>query len=77
MSYFEAPDPSYVTLWNRWNITEELIPGRRPSNPVNSTHLWQGTIPAKKLEVGEHTIEVRATDMFGRTFTEKSIFRVE
>lgn len=77
MSYLEAQDPAYVTLWNRWNLTEELIPGRRPSNPVTSTHLWQGNIPSKNLEAGEHTIEVRATDMFGRTFTQKSSFRVE
>lgn len=77
MSHFEGLDPAYYTLWNRWNLTEELIPGRRPSNPVNSTHLWQGNIPARQLGVGTHTIEVRATDMFGRTFTQQSTITVQ
>src|SRR5690606_42084538 len=77
MSHFEGLDPAYYTLWNRWNLTEELIPGRRPSNPVNSTHLWQGNIPARQLGVGTHTTEVRATDMFGRTFTQQSTITVQ
>lgn len=77
MSPYEGPDPAYFTLWNRWNLTEEVIPGRRPSNPVNSTHLWQGNIPARSMKAGEHSIEVRATDMFGRTFTNKSTIKVQ
>src|SRR5690606_37537118 len=76
MSYVEAPDPSFVESLYRWDTMEELVPGRRPSNAVNSTHLWQAKIPTK-LSVGEHQIEVRATDMFGRTFTQKSSYRLE
>ena len=75
MSYIEAPDPEFVGLLYRWDTTDELMPGRRPSNAVNSTHLWRGNIPTN-LSIGEHSIEVRATDMFGRTFTQSSSYRL-
>jgi len=76
MNYVEAPDPSFLGSLFRWDTMEDLVPGRRPSNAVNSTHLWQGRIPTN-LEVGEHRIEVRATDMFGRTFTQLSSYKLE
>lgn len=76
MQKVEEFDPSYSLKVSEWDITEELMPGRRSSNPVISTHLWRGKIPTK-LEVGEHKIEVKATDMFGRTFTAESSYRLE
>ncbi len=76
MSYEEDYDPSFLGRLHVWDYTEELLPGRRPSNAVRSTHLWRGRIPAK-LEVGEHTIEVKVTDMFGRVFTQKGTYRIE
>lgn len=76
MSRVNAHDPSFVSMHYRWDQTEELFPGRRPSAAVNSTHLWNGTIPTN-LPVGEHRIEVRATDMFGRTFHSSSSYRLE
>ncbi len=75
MAYTDAPDPHFVGLLYRWDTTDTLMPGRRPSNPVSSTHLWRGNIPTN-LPVGEHRIEVRATDMFGRTFTQQSTYRL-
>lgn len=75
MSYIIAPDPEFMGLLHEWDYTEELMPGRRPSNPVSSLHLWRAGIPTD-LPVGEHTIEVEATDMFGRTFTETATYRV-
>lgn len=76
MNYVEVVDPSFVESLYRWDTIEELVPGRRPSNAVNSTHLWQGRIPTN-LSLGDHQIEVRATDMFGRTFTQKSSYKLE
>lgn len=76
MNYVEDTDPSYNALLYRWDITESLMPGRRPSNAVRSTHLWRAGFPAG-LSLGEHIIEVRATDMFGRQFTERKIIKVE
>jgi len=75
MSHVEAPDPDFVGSLYRWDTTDELMPGRRPSNAVISTHLWRGDIPAN-LPVGEHRIEVRATDLFGRTFIQQSTYRL-
>lgn len=76
MTYVEAPDPSFVESLYRWDTLEELVPGRRPSNAVNSTHLWKGRIPTN-LNLGTHKIEIRAKDMFGRTFTQESSYSLE
>ncbi len=76
MNFVEGHDPSYLGLLYKWDITEILMPGRRPSNAVPSTHLWSAGFPAN-LSVGKHTLEVRATDMFGRTFTESKNFEVQ
>ncbi len=70
-----APDPEFMGLLHEWDYAEELMPGRRPSNPVPSLHLWRAGIPTD-LSVGEHTIEVEATDMFGRIFTETATYRI-
>ena len=75
MHYQPNYDPAFLHKLHEWDFTEELIPGRRPSNPVDCTHLWRAAIPTE-LEVGEHVIEVRASDMFGRTFTQKSSYRI-
>jgi hypothetical protein len=76
MDYVEEVDPSYAIDVYEWDLTEELIPGRRSSNPIESKHLWRGKVPTN-IEVGEHRIEIKATDMFGKTFTETSSYRVE
>lgn len=76
MTYTREADPRYVAALYRWDASEKLMPGRRPSNPVKSTHLWSVAFPNTKVE-GTHTIEVRAKDMFGRTFTQTKTFRVE
>ena len=69
MSYAEDTDPSFLALLHEWDFTDNLMPGRRPSNAVASTHLWRGNFPAD-LALGEHTIEVKATDYYGRNFTQ-------
>ena len=47
----------------------------RPSNPTTCTHLWIAPIPTQ-LETGMHTIEVKATDIFGRTHIQKSQYQI-
>ncbi|GEP97370.1 calcineurin-like phosphoesterase C-terminal domain-containing protein [Chitinophaga cymbidii] len=74
MAFEETFDPAYLNLLNKWDQTEELMPGRRPGNPSQSTHLWSGAIPAN-LREGEHTIEVRVKDRYGRTFSQKKTIR--
>lgn len=75
MKYTKERDPGFAWSVARWDTANELLRGRRPSNPVESTHLWRGDIPIN-LPAGEHRIEVRATDMFGRTFTRQSSYQL-
>lgn len=75
MQYQKEYDPIYLHNLQQWDFAEELMPGKRPSNATQSTHLWRGSIPTK-LQPGEHIIEVKATDMFGRTFTQKGNYRI-
>ena len=75
MNYVETVDPSYYLKLVEWDVTDSLMPGRRPSMPVNSTHLWSGRM-LPKLPVGEHVIEVRATDRYGKTHMGSRRYRV-
>lgn len=75
MHYIEAADPSYTAMLFEWDLTDRLLPGRRPSNAVNSTHLWQGSIKTD-LPPGEQMIEVRATDRFGKQHHGEKRYRI-
>ena len=76
MRYVLEADPSYQHRLHRWDYTDTLMAGRRPSNAVISTHLWRIGFPAN-LDEGEHLIEVRAEDMFGKVSVQQKKFRVE
>lgn len=76
MQYLEEADPSYVEMVYEWDTTEELMPGRRSSNPIKSEHLWRGNIPTN-LKAGVHTIQIKAKDMFGKIHTTTSTYRLE
>ncbi len=75
MTYVKDYDPSYLHLLHEWDYSETLLDGRRPPNPAMCSHLWRGSIPTF-LPAGEHTIEIKAKDMFGRILTQKSSYRV-
>lgn len=70
--------PMIRPIGSKWlnGVTNVLLEGRRPSNPITSTYLWRGRV-ATNLPVGEHTIEVKATDMFGRYFVQEKSYSVE
>jgi hypothetical protein len=71
------PDPGFVATRER----EASILAERPKafrelpKPMLSPHLWSGPLPATLAE-GTHAAEVRTTDMSGRTFTARRLFRV-
>lgn len=69
-------DPAYYRYMQDWDYSNEVKPVRRPSNAQFCRHLWRANIPAN-LSVGEHRIEVRATDMFGRTYTQDSNYLIQ
>ena len=49
-------DPNYWMKLVEWDFTEELLPGRRPSNPETCTHLWSGTM---RLDLPLENIQLR------------------
>lgn len=75
MQYTNVQDPTYEVSLYEWDLTEELIEGRRGSDAIESKHLWKSNIPTK-LNAGKHIIEVRATDMYGNTYKAKSSYQI-
>lgn len=76
MDIVNNADPAFLDRLHRWDVTDKLLTGRRPSNPESCTHLWKGNIPTR-LALGKHAIEVRATDLFGRQFSQRSEYTIE
>lgn len=75
MSYTIEWDPAYLNLLHQWDMTDEVIPGRRPNEPRECLHLWKAPLPSN-LAPGEHVIEVKATDMFGKSYVTQSSYRI-
>jgi hypothetical protein len=76
MTYTEDEDPLYVGKLYEWDTSDKMIPYRRPSHPVISTHLWRAPAPAN-MPPGKYTIEVRATDMFGKQHFATHVITIE
>lgn len=76
MRYIVEPDPAYVAELYRWDTADTLLPGRRPTEPANCTHLWWAPLTNNRA-LGVHTIAVRAQDDYGQSFVQKSSFRIE
>lgn len=69
----EEPDPAYAEMKR---LEEQFtLPGRRLPGLANSPHLWAANLPGN-LPRGTHVITVRATDLFGRTWTDQRILMV-
>ncbi len=47
MHYVEDYDPNYANMVYDWDLSDTLIEGRRPSNPIDSKHLWYGRLPTE------------------------------
>jgi hypothetical protein len=75
MEYAYEYDPAFLKLINEWDYSDVLLDGKRPSNPDKCSHLWKARIPTN-IEAGDHLIEIRAKDMFGREFTQKRWYEV-
>lgn len=71
----EEIDPSYHQNYVKWDLTDTLMYGRRPSKAQVSSHLWRGSV-STELSVGDHELEIRARDMFGRTFLDKHLIHI-
>jgi hypothetical protein len=75
MTYIHDYDPSFLHLLHEWDYSDTLLDGSRPPNPELCSHLWRANIPTS-LPSGEHIIEIKVKDMFGRTLTQKSSYRI-
>lgn len=75
MRRVEEQDPYVAQLRQKWDTASNVLEGKRPSNPIISTHLWKTGVP-NDLPLGKHTLEIRVTDMFGRAFIETYDYEV-
>ncbi|MCM5663053.1 calcineurin-like phosphoesterase C-terminal domain-containing protein [Galbibacter mesophilus] len=75
MHYVEDYDPSYASMVYQWDLSEELISGRRSSNPIDCKHLWRGRVDTS-LGIGTHEVEIKATDMYDNVYTEKTSYTI-
>ncbi len=76
MKYAVEADPYYLVQNVKWDETDTLFKGRRPTEAADCKHLWKAPLPISP-GIGTHQIEVRATDMYGRTYSAKSSYRIE
>lgn len=76
MRYSEEADPYYLVQNTMWDEADTLFKGRRPTESADCKHLWKAPLPCN-IGVGVHQIEVRATDLWGRTFIQRSSYRIE
>lgn len=65
MQNFTGFDTGFLKELFSWDDAEDIIPGRRPSNPEFTNHLWRAGVPVN-LDPGEYEIEVEAKDLFGK-----------
>lgn len=75
MEYMEAADPAYLSVLHKFDHTEKLLNGKRPSHAEQSTHLWWVKIPFK-LSTGKHEVKVRATDRYGKTYEQQGSYTI-
>ena len=75
MDYVLQNDPVFLDLLHKWDHTEVLLSGRRPGLPALNRHLWKFPVQVN-LPAGEHVIEVKAKDIYGREFTQKSSYKI-
>ena len=76
MSFMKTFDPQYMLSVFKWDSAPALFNGRRPSNPEPSNHIWSSGF-GRDLTLGKHRVEVRATDMYGQTYTAAEEFEVQ
>jgi len=75
MTYVLEQDPNFLSTLHKWDNTETLLTGRRPSMAAECKHLWRAAIPMN-LTAGEHLIEVKATNMYGKVFSQSKKYKI-
>ena len=75
LSKVDDYDPTFYASVQKYDLAEELLSGRRPSNPIKSSHLWRGKLPFN-LGVGEHKVVIRVKDRYGREHTTTKTYQI-
>ena len=75
MKYKKSVDPSYYHSVQEWDYFDHLPDGTRPSNPIPCNHLWVSDLPSN-LDLGNHIINIKTTDRYGRLLLQTKEFRV-
>ena len=73
MNHTPMHDPVISKVQHDWDYNYSLPKGKRPSFPVESTHIWRAGLP-NDLDPGVHEVEVMAKDFLGRTYTETATY---
>jgi hypothetical protein len=74
MTSTSRPDPTYKRVYDfELAVTEK--PWLKLPTPGISSHLWEAMLP-DGLAAGSHLIEVRASNVFGKTYSGRRIVRV-
>ena len=68
------PDPTYKRIYD-YELAVTAKPWLNLPAPGNSSHLWEAMLP-EGLAPGSHLIEVRASKVFGNTYSGQRIVRV-
>lgn len=75
MEYAPTHDPNYTEAIMEWDTTEKVLKGRRGNDPEDCMHLWKAPLP-HNLPVGEHKIEIQATDMYGHNYSANATYKL-
>lgn len=75
MRYSPMHDPVISKVHHDWEYNYTLPGGKRPSFPVESTHIWRAGIP-NDLDPGKHEVEIMAKDFLGREYTGKASYLI-
>jgi hypothetical protein len=71
-------DPQYLAVKAQepaGKDTLKVLRGRKLPATHISSHIWSSTLPAD-LKAGAHLLEIRTTDMFGRSYSDRRVLRV-
>jgi hypothetical protein len=74
MTNFEGYDPFFVRL-KEIEAGPNPPPGLKLPKPSLTQHLWKAKLPSN-LQVGTHVVDIRTTDMFGQSYSDRRLVRV-
>lgn len=71
----DVTDPDHDYMVQCWNRDDAVKYARWPDASYPSSHIWRVRVPSA-LPVGMHAVEVKVTDMFGKTHYGKGEYEV-